>query len=121
MIMTHPGLPVFWGLVVLTFLVVTLAWSLAAPIPHKTRSLQFSLARLPVIGNSIRSLITQARLLFVFKLIVLALFLLIIVAGLFGTPIAERNLATVLTWNLWWSGLVFSIFFIGSGWVFSSQ
>ena len=116
MIMTHPGLPIFWGLVVLTFLVVTLAWSLAAPIPHKTRSLQFSLARLPVIGNSIRSLITQARLLFVFKLIVLALFLLIIVAGLFGTPIAERNLATVLTWNLWWSGLVFSIFFIGSAW-----
>jgi ferredoxin len=43
-------------------------------------------------------------------------FLTVIVAGLMGTPIAERNFATLLTWNIWWAGLIFSIFFLGSAW-----
>ncbi len=43
-------------------------------------------------------------------------FLLIIYAGLYRTPVAERNLATVLTWNIWWAGLVISVFFLGSSW-----
>jgi len=55
-------------------------------------------------------------ILFSLKLLMVSLFLLVIAAGLFGTPVAERNIATVLTWNLWWAGLVFSIFFLGSAW-----
>jgi len=43
-------------------------------------------------------------------------FLLVIAAGLWGTAIPERNLATVLTWNLWWSGIVIAILFTGSAW-----
>jgi ferredoxin len=47
---------------------------------------------------------------------VAALFLLVIAAGLYGTPVPERNLATTLTWSLWWAGLIVSIFFLGSAW-----
>ncbi len=50
------------------------------------------------------------------KLVVTGLFLLVIFAGAFGTPIPARNLATVLTWNLWWAGLILSVFFLGSAW-----
>jgi polyferredoxin len=50
------------------------------------------------------------------KLVTVILFLLIIVAGLYGTPIPERNIATAVTWNLWWAGLIVAIFFLGSAW-----
>ena len=33
-----------------------------------------------------------------------------------GTRIPERNIATVLTWNIWWTGLIISVFFLGSAW-----
>ncbi len=54
------------------------------------------------MGHWIRLFTTRPWPLVTLKLLVVALFLLIIVAGLFGTPIPERNIATVLTWNLWW-------------------
>ncbi|MGD8741961.1 MAG: 4Fe-4S binding protein, partial [Granulosicoccaceae bacterium] len=54
--------------------------------------------------------------LFVLKAIVAVLFLLVIAAGLFGTPIPERNLATTLTWTVWWTGIVITVFFLGSAW-----
>jgi polyferredoxin len=47
---------------------------------------------------------------------VVAFFLLAIGAGLWGTPIPERNLATTLTWTLWWTLVVISVFFIGTAW-----
>jgi len=75
-----------------------------------------NLASVPIIGKWVRNLIASRWLLLSLKLIVVGLFLLIIVAGLQGTPVPERNIATVLTWNLWWSGLVFSVFFLGSAW-----
>ncbi|MDH5391750.1 MAG: 4Fe-4S binding protein [Gammaproteobacteria bacterium] len=53
---------------------------------------------------------------FILKLITVAFFLLVIYAGLMGTPVPERNIATVLTWNIWWAGLIISIFFLGSAW-----
>ncbi len=116
MTMTHPGLPVLWGLFILAVVVLTSLWALFVPAPAKTVSSVFSLARLPVIGNSVRRLAASRWLLLSLKVLMVALFLLIIAAGLFGTPIPERNIATVLTWNLWWAGLVFSIFFLGSAW-----
>ena len=54
--------------------------------------------------------------LFSLKLIVLAFFILVIYAGLNGTQIPQNNIATVLTWNIWWAGLIVSIFFFSSSW-----
>ena len=116
MIMTHPGLPAMWVFTLLGIMAIIGIWALAIRPPGRTDFTTFSLSSLPIIGRFTQYLLTTPWLLFILKLVVVILFLLIIVAGLFGTPIAERNIATILTWNLWWAGLVFSILFLGSAW-----
>lgn len=127
MMMTHPGLPEFWGLAILAMMILTVAWAVAVPvkarIPATTSATTatagmgaLTLARLPVVGDWVRQLVANRWVLLTLKLAMVALFLLVIAAGLFGTPIPERNLATVLTWNLWWAGLILAIFFLGSAW-----
>jgi len=115
--LVHPGLPVAWGFAVLTFMVVVSGWAIMVPAAtNPQRARRFSLLAIPGIGEIVRYITTRTWILLILKLMFVALFLLIIVAGLYGTPIAERNAATVLTWNLWWAGLVVSVFFIGSAW-----
>lgn len=41
---------------------------------------------------------------------------LILYAGFFGTPVADKNAATVLTWTLWWTLLVADIVLLGRMW-----
>lgn len=116
MMMTHPGLPALWGFSILGLMLVIALWAMVAPASAKSGSAVLNLARLPLIGEGVRRLAASRWVLIGLKLLMVALFLLVIAAGLFGTPIPERNLATLLTWNLWWAGLVFSIFFLGSAW-----
>jgi len=117
MTMTHPGLPLPWVIAVAVLGLLASFWLLLSPLPAGGgRPFLLHLARLPFIGNSLRRLLTRPWLLLSLKLVMVALFLLVIYAGLFGTRIPERNLATVLTWNVWWSGLIFSVFFLGSAW-----
>jgi polyferredoxin len=116
MTMTHPGLPDLWGLIIISIMLSGIIWVLLSPAPTQLRSSTLSLANIPIIGKGIRNLVTSRWVLLSLKFLMVGLFLLIIIAGLFGTPIPERNIATILTWNLWWSGLVFSIFFLGSAW-----
>jgi len=116
MTMTHPGLPDYWGLIIIAFISLGAIWLLFSPTPVRIRTSVISLANIPIIGTGIRNLVASRWLLLSLKFLMVGLFLLIIIAGLLGTPIPERNIATVLTWNLWWSGLVFSIFFLGSAW-----
>ena len=115
MIMTHPGLADWAVLTIVSAMILLPLWFLWSPFAqqHNHQNADFN-GRITglVIGN----LTKYPSLLFIAKLLFLSLFLLIIVAGLVGTPIAERNVATVLTWNLWWAGLIFSIFFLGSAW-----
>ena len=75
-----------------------------------------NIAQLPVIGDVVRLLTRRTWPLITLKILLIGLFLLIIISGLFGTAIPERNIATVLTWNLWWTGLIISVFFVGSAW-----
>ncbi len=49
---------------------------------------------------------------------VLALFLLILVAGLFGSQDPRHNAAPVLTWTIWWCGLVVLIMYAGKAWCY---
>ena len=116
MTMTHPGLPEVWVYAIIAMMAVIAAWAMVARPPGQKDFATFSLVKLPILGSIFRILLTTPWLLFVLKLVMVALFLLIIIAGLYGTPIPERNIATILTWNLWWAGLIFSIFFLGSAW-----
>lgn len=116
MIMTHPGLPSAWGLAVWIAVLLISAWAVWAPLSEYVANRYYNLTKLPGLGPLIRWATIQPWVLFSFKLLIVALFLLVIVAGLFGTPIPERNIATILTWNIWWSGLIIAVFFLGSAW-----
>lgn len=46
----------------------------------------------------------------------LTLLLVVMAAGLYGTPVADRNIATVLTWGIWWVLLIVDIVLLGRMW-----
>jgi polyferredoxin len=116
MTMIHPGLPQSWVLLILIVSACLVVWLFVRPLPARSVTGSVSLQQLPLLGPAINRLTRTPYLLLALKLLAVALFLLAIAAGLFGTPIPERNLATVLTWNLWWTALIISIFFLGSAW-----
>ena len=52
------------------------------------------------------------------QLFVVIIFLLIICAGLFGHQNPSLNIAPLLTWTIWWCGLVVLIMFAGKAWCY---
>lgn len=44
------------------------------------------------------------------------LFLVVIAAGLFGDQNPAMNIAPLLTWTVWWTGLIFAVLYLGKGW-----
>ncbi len=116
MTMMHPGLPLTWGLFIFAMMALSTGLFCLFPIPGKPQALIYNLTGMPIVGGAIKRMATSTRLLLLLKLLMVLVFLTVIIAGLSGTPIAERNFATVVTWNLWWSALVFSIFLFGSAW-----
>ncbi len=116
MTMTHPGLPVEWSLFIFISMFLLSGRVLIISPNVKMISRSFSFAELSTIAPLVKFMTNNVWPLLLLKLMVVCLFLLVILAGLFGSPIAERNIATVLTWNIWWAGLIVSVFFIGSAW-----
>ncbi|MCP4429689.1 MAG: 4Fe-4S binding protein [Gammaproteobacteria bacterium] len=116
MTMTHPGLPLSWAIFIFASMIVFLVLACVFPVPGKRHTLVYNLTRTPLVGGVIQRIATSVWVLLSLKLLMVLFFLTVIIAGLSGTPVAERNFATVVTWNLWWSALVFSIFVFGSAW-----
>ncbi len=114
--MMHPGLPLYWGLSILAAMLLSSLWVVVKPSATASRGSVFNLTALPVLGGVILRIVSTPWILLGLKLLMVMFFLTIITAGLFGTSVAERNFATMLTWNLWWTGLVFSILLLGSAW-----
>jgi len=113
--MMHPGLPIAWALITLVCALALSIWALFTP-RHALVSLPKHVTRRGM-GYRLASMFVTSRWpILTLKLATVSLFLLVITAGLYGTPIPARNIATVLTWNLWWSGLILSVFFLGSAW-----
>ncbi|MDQ6950244.1 MAG: 4Fe-4S binding protein [Mariprofundales bacterium] len=109
--MIHP-LPSSWCLLILVSVAMVAGWALLSPPPVQ----QHGEISKPLILNWIGSYFRMRWPLLVLKLVMVGLFLLVIFSGLYGTPIPQRNLATELTWNIWWAGLIVSVFFLGSAW-----
>ena len=116
MTMTHPGLPLEWSIFIIMSMLLLAGRLLVMTPQNKMMSYSLSLAEIPIIAEVVKFFTSSIWPLLLLKIMMVCLFLLIIMAGLFGTPIAERNLATVLTWNIWWAALIISVFFIGSAW-----
>ena len=55
---------------------------------------------------------------FSMQAIMVALFFLIIAAGLFGNQNPALNIAPIMTWTVWWGGLVLLIMFAGKAWCY---
>ncbi len=114
--MTHPGLPETWlWIVLLAMLIAVLQVYIRQPGTSHLGGF-IPVEKIPVVGRIAVLFSRSPWPLIIFKFISVSLFLMVIAAGLFGTPIAERNLATTLTWTIWWSGLIVTVFFLGSAW-----
>ncbi len=113
--MMHPGLPSGWVLTACICVMALAIWALFAP-RHHSESYPKHVNRKGIGHRLAAVLVTSGWPILTLKLLLTMLFLLVIIAGLYGTPIPARNIATVLTWNLWWSGLILSVFFLGSAW-----
>lgn len=112
----HPGLPLVYSGGSIVLMVGILLWGLLAGAPKDRSEATYNLAEAPIIGGAVRWLNTSPWPLVSFKIVSVILFLLVVYAGLFGTPLPERNLATNFVWNLWWPLVVVSVFFIGTAW-----
>src|SRR5829696_10506524 len=64
----------------------------------------------------LRALLTARPFLFGLRLLSVALFLLVILAGLFGVQDAGLNIAPTFVWILWWVGFGFFTAFVGNLW-----
>ena len=116
MVMTHPGLPLGWALPTFVGMILIAVLAVAAAPPGERPARFVNLATVPGWGAVMRFLTGASWPLSLLKTLFAAAFLAVIVCGLFGSAIAERNLATVLTWNLWWTLVIISVFFLGSAW-----
>lgn len=113
--MMHPGLSDNWIYFVLLLMALISIWGLFSnPAVYKARFISFK--TLPIVGGALHRMVTRPWVLLGFRFLFVAIFLLVIISGLFGSPIPERNLATTLTWTLWWTGLIIATYFVGSAW-----
>jgi YHS domain-containing protein len=69
-------------------------------------------------GSWRHRLLRWAPLRFILQLPVVAVFALIIAAGLFGNQNPAFNIAPILTWTLWWAGLIFFVLYFGKLWCY---
>jgi polyferredoxin len=44
------------------------------------------------------------------------IYILVILTGFYGTQVGSQNFATVLTWTVWWSAIIFTFLFAGRLW-----
>ena len=111
--MVHPGLPSGWVAFIFVSMVLV---GLRYAFFYSESTTQRKIFKYPFFTNIIKPFITNPWLLVSLRLFASIIFLTVIYAGLFGTLIPEKNIATVLTWTIWWSGVIISIFFVGSAW-----
>ena len=111
--MVHPGLPAAWvAFVFISMVVIGLRYA----IFYSKKNGVAKPFKYPFFTSIIKPFITRPWLIVSLRLFAAIVFLVVIYAGLFGTPIPEKNIATVLTWTIWWSGVIISIFVVGSAW-----
>ncbi len=73
---------------------------------------RFDIMRFRWIHRALKS----AKLRFAARLGLVLTFLLIIAAGLFGNQLPAKNIAPLLTWTIWWGGLIWLIAYLGKAW-----
>lgn len=80
--------------------------------PVDPMAARFDLLSLPGLRRAFR----KPYLVFALRFLMAAMFLIVIAAGLFGNQNPAMNIAPLLTWTIWWAGLVFLILYLGKAW-----
>lgn len=73
---------------------------------------RYDLLRIPLI----KRLLKQRAFQFALQLPNALIFLLVIVAGIWGTQLGDKNFATVITWLVWWAVIIFTFLFLSRTW-----
>ncbi|MFN0055382.1 MAG: YHS domain-containing protein [Planctomycetales bacterium] len=85
--------------------------------PPARKSAPRPAARIDLLGSRfVQFLAKSRRVRFAAQAVIVALFFLVIAAGLFGNQNPALNIAPILTWTIWWGGLVILIMFAGKAW-----
>lgn len=115
-----PGIPneAFFGasvlILLLSFLLFERYGKAHDPRSRRRNYWRFELTRWPWLRRAIKSRWFQPAV----QLPVVIAFLAVIVIGLVGSQEPGRNIAPVLTWNIWWIGLIFMVLLLGNAWCF---
>jgi len=64
----------------------------------------------------VRWLLSRRWFQFSLQFPLVALLFFLIYAGFYGTPVADENISTVLTWSIWWTLLILDILLLGRMW-----
>lgn len=115
--MTHAGLPA-WGVWIVMVCMGGLAIR-AMRTPASSASgppRLIALNALPGLRSVARFMTASPWPLVVLRFMFVVIFGVVVYAGLWGTLLPERNLATTLTWTVWWSVVVISVLFLGTAW-----
>lgn len=110
-----PGLPdaMFYGGALLTLMVSFVLFEFwGRRSVSGGRGKRLDLLSIP----GLRALVKRRGFQFVLQLPIVLLFGVVLIAGFFGNPAPERNIAPILTWTVWWAWLVIAILFVGKLW-----
>ena len=66
----------------------------------------------------LRGLLIHPLFRFGLRLVMVLAFAVILVAGLFGNQLPSKNIAPLLTWTVWWGGLVWLVLYFGKLWCY---
>jgi len=69
-------------------------------------------------NSTINSLFKKRAFQFILQLPFILIFTLIVSAGLYGASLSGSNISTVITWTIWWGGIIFTFPLMGRAWCF---
>ncbi len=105
---------VFFTLLLLFLTVISLSVFSLRRRYGSSDSQSLNLLEIPWLNRFIRWRYFQT----VFQVPLLFLLILIIFAGLYDAPDGSKNFATILTWTVWWAGIIFTFVLLGRVWCF---
>ena len=68
--------------------------------------------------NGLRGALMHPATRFALRAAMVAMFVFIVAAGLFGNQLPSKNIAPLLTWTVWWGGLIVLILYAGPAWCY---
>jgi hypothetical protein len=72
--------------------------------------------RINLTRTALGRLLVAPGLLLAVRALAVALFLLVVLAGLFGTQSPVKNIAPVMVWAIWWVGMAYVCALLGNVW-----